>query len=82
MTKARRVPVSERALIARVNRKLAKESWPKVLKVAHPGSRLENNLGRFYILDTYTNNVVDYGFDLADYPRLVECIANYEEIAE
>lgn len=74
-----KVQVSERALVGRINRVLKGEG--KRLRIAHPGSRLEANLARYYVLDGYTNNVVDYFNDLAAFARKCECIAAHEEYA-
>ena len=48
MTKHKGVPVSERALIQRINRKLASDL--EVLKTAR-GRRAEFDLGRYYVID-------------------------------
>jgi hypothetical protein len=45
--------VSERALIGRVRRKLARKN--QLLTVAREDGRLHSNVGRFSIWDSYTN---------------------------
>jgi len=74
----RRVPVSERALIARLNRKLAEDDW--MVKVARPGSRLENNVGRYYALDYRLNAVMHTHLDLETFAADKGCLAAYERL--
>jgi hypothetical protein len=71
-------PVSERALIARVNRRLAKER--KFLHTAKNGSRQQQNVGRFYIAKD--NTVIDGDNDLAALVRRlnVDVLAPYERL--
>ncbi len=57
------IPVSERALIARVNRKLSKED--KRIRKTRPESRARYNLGIYYLLN-YQNIVIDYDFNLQE----------------
>lgn len=57
----RYIPVSERALIARVNRKLSKEY--KRIRKTRPDSRARYNLGIYYLLN-HLNNIIDSGFNL------------------
>lgn len=60
MNVANKVVVSERALIARINRKMVTaEPWGKKLCKARKGSMAENNLGTYYVIDTYRNSVID-----------------------
>jgi hypothetical protein len=58
MSKAKqeKVPVTMRALIQRINRKLAGNG--QALKSTHPGSRAYNELGDCYLFDTKQNEVV------------------------
>ncbi|MFT3850806.1 MAG: hypothetical protein QM739_19720 [Propionivibrio sp.] len=63
MSEQKKVPVSERALIARINRKLAKEPFPRKLCKARPGSRMESNCGKYHVINTYTNALDDYKID-------------------
>ncbi len=50
--------VTERALLARVNRKLAQESAPMRMCVLSERSRWFSDLGRYYVIDLH-QNVVD-----------------------
>ena len=70
--------VSERALIARINRKLAKDGWQ--LRRArgfwdrnqwHPDS----NLGRFFIVDVDRNFIVNTHIGLEAYGRELDALA-------
>ena len=52
-----KTPVSERALVARIKRALAKEH--KALRRCRKDSRGFNDLGAYYMLDVYQNQVID-----------------------
>jgi hypothetical protein len=56
----------EKATIERVNRALAKQQATQYLRVRTTRGRMAQtqNLGRFYALDTYRNDVVDSCDDL------------------
>jgi hypothetical protein len=58
---AKKVPVSERALIARINRKLA--SREEVLK-PNRSSKWESDLGSYYTLNVRLNSIVSKHLDL------------------
>jgi len=53
--------ISERALVARINRVLAKDN--EVLRTCRYDSRSFSTLGRYYIIDLYRNVVDTYGID-------------------
>ena len=55
MTEAKPVPVTLRALLQRINRKLANEG--QALRTLRVGSRWENDLGSYYIVDLFLNNI-------------------------
>jgi len=55
-TTTKKVPVTRRALIARINRKLAHDN--KQLCASRSVGELQN-LGAYYVLDTHGNEVVD-----------------------
>jgi len=73
------VPVTERAQIQRINRKLRKEG--EVLKTTG-GMRAFQDIGRHYILDTSRNVCVGKHFDLEDLGRELEVLAHYEHLAQ
>ena len=67
MSDQKKVPVSERALIARINRKLANPVYSEKLDArtssaklckARPGSAAENNLGTYHVIDVNENRVI------------------------
>jgi hypothetical protein len=71
-------PVSERALIGRINRRLGRD-YKKLFK-SRPGSRLEANVGRFYVVDVWRNTVVDTHVDLKSYGRELGVLAEWEQL--
>ena len=77
VTKTQRVPVTERALIARINRALRPD---RALKIAHPGSHLEQKVGRFYLLQG--NRLARAHIDLVSFARELDCISDFEELAD
>jgi len=75
----KKVPVSYRAVLARVNRILAKEE--KAFRVSRSqGER--SNLGDAYILDTSKNEVVDSRVSLKDLAAKLGAIKAFEEMAD
>jgi hypothetical protein len=60
--------ISEQALLGRINRKLAHD-WKKVRKCRR-NSRSYNTLRDYYIMNTYRNEIIEYG------------IINLEELAK
>ena len=81
------VPVSERALIQRINRKLnADRPTPRqsgtidVLKRAR-GARAELDLGRHYVIDLRSNCVLHKDVDLEEFGRELGVLRPYEAVA-
>ena len=74
-----KVPITVRALIQRINRKLKPDN--QQLKVTR-GQRWRSNLGDYYIVDTYRNNIVNSGIDPESYGRKLGCIEAYETVVE
>ena len=74
------VPVSERALFARVNRKLAKEG--QMLRRCKESSRAFSDLGYLYIVDTHSNTIIALNCDLENLAREVGAIAHWERLEE
>ena len=72
-----RVPVTARALIQRINRKLAEEG--EVLKAAR-GAKVEQQLGTYYTLDMRTNAVVAKDVDLERLGRELGALKPFEEL--
>lgn len=77
MKKTQKVPVSERALIQRINRKL-KADW-RQLKTTR-GVRAREDLGYFYVLDTRRNFIIDHHVDLETFGRVLGALAESEEL--
>jgi hypothetical protein len=85
MKKVRKVMVSQRALVQRINRRLAKEN--RKLCAARGfnagGTHYDDtNLGRFYVIDAYRNAVVDTRVDIADLARDLSVLKNWEELQD
>jgi len=75
----KKVPVSHRAVLARVNRILAKEG--KTFRVSRSqGER--SNLGEAYILDTSKNEVVDSRVSLRELADKLGAIKAFEEMTD
>jgi len=76
----RKVPIGKRALIARINRALAKEG--KVLRLSR-GNAERSGLGYAYILDAVHNVVEAHGIeDLSALAREVGVLKDFEELTE
>jgi hypothetical protein len=71
------IPVSERALIQRINRVLAKED--QVLKATR-GMQASLDLGRYFILDCRANFVLDKHLDLKALGRKLGCLRAWERV--
>jgi hypothetical protein len=74
------VPVSERAVIQRINRKIAADDLQ--LKVAR-GARMQLDMrGHYYVLNTRINGICYWskGLDLEAYAREVGALAPYETV--
>ena len=70
--------VSEKALIGRINRVLAKKSL-RLHKTQLRSPSLDN-LGRYYILDTGTKTIVDHHIALAMYANDLGVLSVLEEL--
>ena len=69
--------VSERALMARVNRSLA-DSQEMVKKARGEYARRE--LGEFYLLDFNRNAIMRQDLDLEDFAREIKVLLPYEKL--
>jgi hypothetical protein len=72
-----KVPVSWRALLARVNRALAKQDQ-QLHRSRTP--RAEMDLGEYYVRDTSMNIIVDKFVDPEDLAREFGVLKDYEEV--
>jgi hypothetical protein len=79
MAKASKVPVSERAIIQRINRALAPRDM--VLRTAR-GQQMQLDVGHWYVVNTRINGVVQpyKHMDLADIAQDVGVLWGWEEI--
>lgn len=75
----RKVPVSRRALIARITRRLAKDR--KVLKAGR-GIRTIKGMGDYYIVDLHRNVCVALNVDPEALGRELGVLADYEEVRD
>jgi hypothetical protein len=73
-----KVPVSERALVARCVRVLKKDG--NTLRICQEGSRSFSTLGRFYTLDLDRNVVLDSDVDLEELAKKLGCLRGYEAL--
>ena len=77
-----RVPVSERALVQRINRALVKIGrYGQVMKKTR-GERARLDLGRFYVLDMDRNVILGTHVDPESLGRQLEVLHEYEALAK
>ena len=76
--KAQKVPVSERALVARINRILDKKR--EALRRCRADSRGRNYLGQYYTVDLSKNFVIAKHVDIESWGRKLEILAPYEAL--
>jgi hypothetical protein len=71
------VPVSERAILQRINRRL-KPDW-KQLKTGR-GLLLERTVGRYYVINIRRNCVTRQYVDVEDLARELKVLQSWEEL--
>jgi hypothetical protein len=76
----RKVQVTTRALILRINRKLADKE--ERLKAARGRRAREYTTGRYYIIDTYNKQLCYADVDLVKLGRKVGALQPWEELAD
>lgn len=76
----KKVPISERALVARINRRLAKED--EALNRCRENARGFDYFGRYYRLDLRRNQVVDSHVDPEELGREIKVLAEWECLAK
>ena len=74
-----KVPITARALIQRINRKLSGQN--EQLKAIR-GDRWRNELGDYYIIDLDHNAVIEKPVDLEKLGTQKDCLAAWEELGE
>jgi hypothetical protein len=79
MTKRPKVPISERALIQRINRKLKPED--QMLRTTR-GERWRSSQGNHYIIDFNRNWMVADHVDVEDLGRELGVLAEWEHVVE
>jgi hypothetical protein len=75
----KKVPVSMRALVARINRKLRADG--EVLKAAH-GARAESSVGHWYVLNLDRNQITRRHVDPEDLGRRLGCLQAWEKLVD
>jgi hypothetical protein len=80
--KTKPVPVTARALLARINRKQRKQRKDYLaVRRCRPESRAHSDLGTFYELDTYRNVITGRHLDLESYARDLGVMRSCEALA-
>lgn len=79
VAKKQTVPVAMRAGLKRINRVL--EASNRVLKRTR-GARAEEELGRFYVIDTRRNVIVDKDVDPEVLGRKLGALKEYEHLVD
>ena len=77
-TLGKTAPVSRRAIVARINRRLAGERC--MIRCPRLGSAEASTFGDYYIYDWVRNRVIAPRINLRDYAREVGAMADYEHI--
>jgi hypothetical protein len=80
MAKNAKVPVSERALVARINRKLEGDS--EAIRRCRRDSKGWSELGDYYLIDLEKNCLIAKDVDLQDFARKLGVLANHEALGE
>jgi hypothetical protein len=79
--KVDKVPVSERALIQRINRVLAKRN--EVMKTTRNRSRAEFDLGRYYVVrygGAASSNIIAHHQNLESYGHELDVLQPWEQL--
>jgi hypothetical protein len=79
-TKAPKVSVSARAVLARVNRKLAAEG--SVLRRCRQSSRSYSKLGDYYMVNLNSNDIFKMECELEEEARELGVLGEWEVLAE
>jgi hypothetical protein len=79
--KVQKVPVSMRALIQRINRKLAKD-YQRVGRKRGGTWYQSNETQEYFLLDVYQNRVLDTDLDPEWFGRKIGVLQPWEEVIE
>lgn len=74
------MPVSPRALLARINRKLVHDG--ECMKTCRSDSRWWHDLGDYYVVDLSRNFLTHKHYDLEEWGRDLGCLKPYEGLAQ
>ena len=77
----KQVPISERAVMQRLNRKLKADGL--IIKKSRPDSKTAQELGDYYVVDGNKNFIADKNLDLSDLERMGrkhEVLAKWETV--
>jgi len=77
---SKKVNVSERAIIARIKRAIAKDDL--LLCVCRENSNSFAELGRYYLVDGKTSFIISKRFSLAVYAKEIGALKKYEIIKD
>jgi hypothetical protein len=80
MATKKTVPVSKRALIARLNRKLAADE--EVIKTTRENTRARQDLGEFYVVNFNRNAIVGSEIDLEEFGRKHKVLVEHEHLSD
>ena len=72
------VPVSERALVQRINRRLAEEGWERLIK-ARTG-RARQQMGSWFMIDERSKLLVSKFINLEKFGRELGVLGEYERL--
>jgi hypothetical protein len=75
-----KVPVTERSVIQRINRRLSAKR--ERLCSLRPNARGISDLGRYYVLDVYRNAVVTTHINLEAFARELGALSGHEKLEE
>ena len=75
-----KVPVTHRALVQRINRKLQSQDDPEYLRAART-DRQRKQVGDWYVTDCM-GTVVYADLDLEKFGRKLQVLADYEQLVE
>lgn len=74
-----KVPVSQKALMQRINRRLAEDGW--VVRTSR-SSRAVFDLGQHYVLDPSINNIIETHVDLEAFGHELGALRAWEALVE
>jgi hypothetical protein len=80
MTKSKRVPVTERAVMQRINRKFRSEGGPLGREVKKTRGKAKDEIGDFYILDAQRGGVTTRFVNLEKLARELGVLADWEHL--